>query len=172
MWQRNHKLFKKYHGGCMGGINLRYTFYNPGMLYSPKISTFRTCRALRILSASNQALLPVHTLSIHHRNSIQGLGRRMKPIFRMGLFLSFFLGRVYHPVFLYLPPMKAQNDWNSTVCWSEFFPRRLILFYYYWREQEFIKPQKVEELELCCQGRHIPKLLQSLLRSSFTDFPV
>lgn len=172
MWQWNHKMFKKYHEGSMEGINPMYSFYNPGILYSLQISTFGTWRALRTLRALNWVQIPTHTLIIHYRNSIQGVGRRMKPIFRMGLFLSFFLGRVYHPIFLYLPPMKAQNDWNSTVCWSGFFPRRLILFYYYWRVQEFIKPQKVEELELSCQGRHIPKLLQPLLRSSFTDFPV
>lgn len=35
-----------------------------------------------------------------------------------------------------------------------------------------MKPRKVKELELSCQGRLIPKLLYSLLRSSFTDFPV
>lgn len=86
-----------------------YTFYNPGILYSLKISTFGTRRALRALSALNQAQLPIHTLNIHYRNSIQGLGRRVKPIFRMGLFLSFFWEEFIIP-FLYLPPMKAQKD--------------------------------------------------------------
>lgn len=156
----------------MGGINLMYTFYYPGILYSFKISTFGAWRAMRTLSALNQLQLPIHTLIIHYRNSIQGLGRRMKPIFKMGLFLSFFGGKSLSSHFYISHQWKFRTTEIVQSVGMDFSPGDWFYFIITEENRNLLSLKKVEELELSCQGRHIPKLLQLLLRSFFTDFPV
>lgn len=108
-------------------------------------------------SAPNWVLLSIHTLSIPSRNSIQGLGRRMEPVFRMGLFLSFF-GRVYHPIFYISHQWKfrmteiaqcvgvnaSPGDWFSFISAEE---SRNLLSLEKWRNWNF--PAKVDEFPSC-----------------------